>query len=100
MEISAIGRAEFVLGFQLAGVRKTIEVGKSPMEDIQALTADPEIGIVITDEETMSSLKEHERYQLERSVRPTFIVLSTKSSGQENLRKMIRKAIGVDLLRE
>ncbi|MFH1132880.1 MAG: V-type ATP synthase subunit F [Nanoarchaeota archaeon] len=100
MDIAIIGTPEFILGFQLAGIRKTIEAGDNPLKDIQQLRDDPEVGIVITDEETMSRLKEHERYAIERSVRPTFVVLSVKSSGQDNLRRMIRKAIGVDLLKD
>ena len=100
MDIAVYGTSPFILGFQLAGVRRTVEIGSEPYKDLLAIMQDPEVGIIITDEEAMGRLKEHERYRIERSVKPTVIMLSATSSGQENLRKMIMKAIGVDLLRE
>ncbi|MFH1408959.1 MAG: V-type ATP synthase subunit F [Nanoarchaeota archaeon] len=100
MEIAALGTQEFILGFQLAGIRKTIEISDAPLKDFQQVLDDKNIGIVITDEHSMERLKEHERFRIERSVRPAFIVLSMTASGQDNLRKMIMKAIGVDLLKE
>ena len=98
MELAVLGGPEFVLGFELAGIRKSFEVEDDAMKTIQQAMSDTDIGIVVIDEKTMSKLKEHERYKIERSVKPTFVTLSAEKTGEENLRKMIVKAIGVDLL--
>lgn len=97
LEIAVIGTPKFVLGFQLAGVRKTIEVETDSLNKIKDVMADPNIGIIITDEETMSKLDEHDRLDIELSVKPVVMVLSEEATS-DSLRKMIRKSIGVDLM--
>jgi V/A-type H+-transporting ATPase subunit F len=98
MEIAILGDSKFVLGFQLAGIRKVFEPKEKIMESIEQIKQDKEIGIVIMDEETMAMFREHERVMIDKSVKPVFIVMSEKAS-QDNLRKMIIKAIGIDLMR-
>lgn len=96
MEVSVLGTPKFVLGFQLAGIRNTIEVEREPLNDMKKLMSDQNIGIIITDEETMSKLDEDDRLDIESSVRPVTIVISEQASS-ESLKKMIKKSIGVDL---
>ncbi len=100
MEIAVIGGQEFILGFQLTGIRKVIEAAKDPTNQFLDLKENKEVGIIITDDKTISRVDEHERYLLERSPKPILITLSTESSGQEDLRKMIRQAIGIDVMKE
>lgn len=95
MEIRALGKSEFLLGFQLAGI-KTIEA-KNLVEEFTQLCNDPEVGIIITDNGTFQELPEYLREQIEAKVKPVTVVVSTESVAQETLRKKIMKSIGVDL---
>ncbi|HIH37521.1 V-type ATP synthase subunit F [Candidatus Woesearchaeota archaeon] len=93
MKICVLGREEFCTGFRLAGITKVQEVQDQP--DFSILH-DPEVGILILDEDVFLELPEYRRFELENMVMPTIVVLSTRDS-QENLRKMIIQSIGVDL---
>ena len=95
-KLAAIGTSEFVVGFQLAGIRKTIETEDDAINQIKNLTQDKEIGIVIIDQKTLDKVEEHDREDIEASIDPVFIPISTEVS-QESLKKLIRKSIGVDL---
>lgn len=97
VNVAVLGRNEFVLGFQLAGIRETIEAGPNPMDDINALRKNKGIGIVVIDEQIMGSLQQHQRQEIEDSVEPVFIPLSTKAE-QESLRRLVKKSIGIDLM--
>ena len=95
-KIAVLGPEEFVIGFQLTGIKDTIITGKSPLDDIKAITQNKEIGIVIIDENTVNALDYHDRMDIENSINPVFVQLSTKAT-QDSLRKLIKKSIGVDL---
>jgi vacuolar-type H+-ATPase subunit F/Vma7 len=97
-ELVAIGGSEFALGFRLAGI-KTIET-ENPEEGFRQLIKNPEVGIIITDEKSISKMPEHFRYQLEGIVKPVTVVLSLDTTAQDALRKMIIKSVGVDLWKE
>ncbi|MBI2129665.1 hypothetical protein HYU07_05480 [Candidatus Woesearchaeota archaeon] len=95
-QISAIGTSEFVSGFQLAGVKKIIEARKDPMNQIRELAQDKEMSIVVIDEKTLNSLESHDRVFVEDCIKPVFVPLSMEAA-QENLKRLIKKSIGVDL---
>ena len=95
MEIAVIGRDDFCMGFQLAGVSKVYNT-EEPGEAIATVQNDPETGIVIFDESLLEKLDSDEREAIEESLRPVYINVSTKPS-EHNLKKMIRKSIGVEL---
>ncbi|MAE42130.1 hypothetical protein CMO93_00025 [Candidatus Woesearchaeota archaeon] len=96
VNIAVLGPNEFTVGFQLAGVKETIEVSPEPLKDIEELKKRKDIGIVVVDEKIIESLQEHEREQIEDSVDPVFIPLSTKVE-QDSLKRLIKKSIGVEL---
>lgn len=96
VNIAVLGPNEFTVGFQLAGIKETIEVSDNPIKDIEELKKRKEIGIVVIDEKIMESLQEHEREEIEDSVDPVFIPLSTKAE-QDSLKKLIKKSIGIEL---
>jgi len=96
MEVSVVGGSEFILGFQLAGVHKCFEADEDPKKAIRQIFDDKDIGIMIIDQKTLDSLDERTREEVESSVSPVAIVLSTSTS-QEGFRKMIKKSIGIDL---
>ena len=96
VKTAVLGSNEFIVGFQLAGIKNTIQVGKDPIRDIEALKNNKEIGIVVIEEEIMEGLDKHQRLDVEDSVDPVFIPVSTKVE-QESLKRLIKKSIGVDL---
>ena len=115
-QLAVIGSNQFILGFQLAGIRKTIEIDTTVNKktDISAKAIkllvmgensgnstnnSDNIGIVIMDEDLLDSMSFFDRSDLENSVSPVFIPLSSRAA-QENLRKLIKKSIGVDLWKQ
>lgn len=95
MKIIAIGQSEFVLGFRLAGIT-TLETHDA-RADFETYMAEPEIGIIITDDVTMDTLPPDFREKIEAAVKPVIVVLSRDATSNETLRKKIKKSIGVDL---
>jgi len=96
VNVVVLGSNEFVVGFKLAGIRETIEVSSEPLKDIEELRKRDDIGIVVIDEKIMEALEQHQREEIEDSVDPVFIPVSTKVE-QDSLRRLIKKSIGVDL---
>ena len=96
LDIAVIGTPEFTLGFKLTGVTKTFEPDDRPERTFAELAKNDTLGVVIADETLFSMLPEHIQEELQDMVKPTFVVVSAKAS-QDNLRRMIRKSIGVDL---
>ena len=95
MEVAVIGREEFCLGFQLAGVSRVFNT-EEPGEAISAVQNDPETGIVIFDESLLERMDAEERESLAESLMPVYINVSTRPS-EDSLKKMIKKSIGVEL---
>ncbi len=91
-----MGSQEFVLGFQLAGIRNVFEASKDPLKDIDEIKKKKDIGIVVIEENILESLDSHDRSDIEDSISPVFVPLS-EIAEQESLRKLIKKSIGVDL---
>ncbi len=99
-KIACFGTEAFVLGFQLAGIRQTVIADETRLLDqLHELKEDPELGIVITEERLLATLEGDDRAVIEDSVEPVFIPLSTENS-LGNIRKLIIKSIGVDLMKE
>ena len=96
VRIAAAGTSEFIVGFRLAGIRDTIEIKNEPFRELKSLKSKKELGIIIIDEKIMEELQIHERSEIESSVDPVFIPVSTKGE-QESLRRLIKKSVGVDL---
>lgn len=96
LELAVVGGSEFVVGFQLAGIKKVFEVDGNPDDMVRQAMSDSSVGIIIIDEPLLSRLDERGRESLNASVRPVAVPMSTEAS-QDSLRKMIKKSIGVDL---
>ena len=98
-KIVAVGKPEFTVGFWLAGIQ-TVEIKDAQKrfeEEFEKLFAREEIGIIITDENTMNQLPPFFREIVESKVKPVTVVVSTDAASNDTLRKKIKKAIGVDL---
>ena len=96
VKTAVLGSNEFNVGFQLAGIKEIIEVSNNPIKDINNFKNNKEVGIVVIEEKIMEGLEKHERIEIEDSVDPVFIPISTKVE-QDSLKRLIKKSIGVDL---
>ena len=96
VEIAVIGSDDFILGFRLAGIKEAVLATSRPMDDLRAISKKKNIGIVVVEQDILSSLDIGERQEIENSVDPVFIPLSTQAE-QESLKRLIKKSIGIDL---
>ena len=96
VKIAVAGGSEFIVGFQLAGIKDTIEVTGNYFNELKNMKIRKDIGIVVVDEKIMEGLDIHQRLDIEASVEPVFIPVSTKAE-QDSLKRLIKKSIGIDL---
>ncbi len=96
VKIAAAGGSEFIVGFQLAGIKNTVELGNNPFSELKNLKSRKDVGIVIVDEKILDNLEPHQRQDIDASVEPVFIPVSVKVE-QDSLRRLIKKSVGVDL---
>ena len=94
--LAAIGTSEFILGFQLAGVRNTIEAKEDFRQQLSGIRQQKDIGIVVIEESLLDRLEIHDRMDIEASLDPVFVSLSAKEDS-ESMRKLIKKCIGIDV---
>lgn len=93
-----VGRDDFVLGFRLAGVRKTYGVEPEGFEaKVNAVLEDPEVGILVVDTEDLRRLSHGARRRLENAPRP--VVIAVGGREEEDLRTKVKRAIGIDLFK-
>ena len=96
VKIAVVGSNEFVVGFQLAGIKDIQEVQDNYFNELKNFKNKKEIGVVVVDEKIMENLEPHQRLDIEASVDPVFIPVSTRAE-QDSLKRLIKKSIGVDL---
>jgi V/A-type H+-transporting ATPase subunit F len=97
MEIAVIGRSDFVVGFKLAGIRKTIDVRdeKELEEKVRQCMGDRNLGIIVLYADDVRKMSPAMQKTVDESVEPTFIAIGGRE--ESGLRDKIRRAIGVDL---
>ena len=96
VNLAVVGGSEFIVGFQLAGIKEVIEANDNYFNQLKNLKNRKDIGIVVVDEKIMENLEQHQRFDIESSVDPVFIPISSKIE-QDSLKRLIKKSIGVDL---
>ena len=98
MEIAVIGNGEFILGFRLAGIRKTYaaENDEKLIEHITSALRDNDVGILVLKSSDMEKVPRKLRATLENSVRPTVIAIGAEEGGL-SMRERIKRSVGVDL---
>jgi V/A-type H+-transporting ATPase subunit F len=98
MEIAVIGNSEFILGFRLAGIRKTFaaENDEKRNEYITSVLQDGQVGILVLNSSDMEKIPRRLRATLENSVRPTVIAIGAEEGGL-TMRERIKRSVGVDL---
>mgnify|MGYP001258114209 CR=1 FL=1 len=98
MEIAVIGNGEFILGFRLAGIKKTYaaESDEKLNEYINNALHDGNIGILVLNSSDMERVPRRLRTTLENSVKPTVIAIGGEEGGL-SMRERIKRSVGVDL---
>ncbi|MCX6687687.1 MAG: V-type ATP synthase subunit F [Methanoregula sp.] len=98
MEIAVIGNGEFILGFRLAGIRKTYaaENDEKLNEYITNVLHDTSVGILVLNSSDMERVSRRLRATLEKSVKPTVIAIGAEEGGL-SMRDRIKRSVGVDL---
>jgi V/A-type H+-transporting ATPase subunit F len=98
MEIAVIGNSEFILGFRLAGIRKTYaaENDEKLNEYINNVLHDGNVGILVLNSGDMDRVPRRLRTTLENSVKPTVIAIGGEEGGL-SMRERIKRSGGVDL---
>jgi V/A-type H+-transporting ATPase subunit F len=98
MEIAVIGNSEFILGFRLAGIKKTYaaENDEKLNEYINNVLHDGNVGILVLNSGDMDRVPRRLRTTLENSVKPTVIAIGGEEGGL-SMRERIKRSVGVDL---
>ncbi|MFY9800754.1 MAG: V-type ATP synthase subunit F [Methanoregula sp.] len=98
MEIAVIGNSEFILGFRLAGIRKTYaaDTEEKLNEYINNVLQDANVGILVINSSDMQKVPRRLRSTLENSVKPTVIAIGGEEGGL-SMRERIKRSVGVDL---
>jgi V/A-type H+-transporting ATPase subunit F len=97
MEIAFVGGSESVLGFNLAGVKKSYAANteEEMVAKIGTVMADSNVGILVLRQSDYNKLPKRLQEQLSESIKPTVINIGTEQSTE--MREKIKRAIGVDL---
>ncbi|NPV62392.1 MAG: V-type ATP synthase subunit F [Methanotrichaceae archaeon] len=97
MEIAFVGGGETVLGFNLAGIKKSYAANTEEelVSKINDVMADSNVGILVLKQSDWNRLPKRLQEQLSESVKPTVISIGTEQSTE--MREKIKRAIGVDL---
>jgi V/A-type H+-transporting ATPase subunit F len=98
MEIAVIGNSEFILGFRLAGIRKTYaaENDEKLVHYINIVLGDGDVGILVLHSRDMGRIPRRLQMTLENSVKPTVIAIGGEEGGM-SMRERIKRSVGVDL---
>ena len=97
MEIAFVGGSESVLGFNLAGIKKSYAANteEEMVLKIGEVMADSNVGILVLKQSDYNKLPKRLQEQLSDSLKPTIIAIGTEQSTE--MREKIKRAIGVDL---
>ncbi len=86
-----------MIGFRLAGIRKTYDVTSQEMESkIKDVLSDRMVAILVVNNDDLRLLSAHTQQILNDSVEPTVIAIGGKGEST-TLRDKIKQAVGVDL---
>ena len=98
-QIAALGSAEFVLGFRLAGVPRTEAVAPEDFAHrLEKALQDKDLGIVIVNAHDLAKAPPSVRRRATDSIDP--VVITIGDAGTDDLREKVKRAIGIDLYKE
>lgn len=97
-QIGVMGSPDFVLGFNLAGIRRTypVESQDFPQELDRVLSERDDLGILIVEGSELESLPPLLRKKVSNSLDPVVIAMG-EGAGESDLREKVKRAIGIDL---
>lgn len=98
-EIGVMGPSDFVLGFNLAGVRRTFTTDpKDFPHQLDKLLQSPEnLGILIVQGNDLDTLPPLLRRKAADSIDPVVIAMG-EGAGEDDLREKVKRAIGIDIM--
>jgi V/A-type H+/Na+-transporting ATPase subunit F len=100
-DIGVMGSPDFVLGFNLAGVRRTYPVA-DPQEAARTLekvlAKGDNLGILIVQSADMAQLPPLLRKKASESLEPVIVAMG-EGAGQDDLREKVKRAIGIDIVK-
>lgn len=100
--IATFGSDKFTLGFNLCGIKNSFIVSgrDDANKTARELLENRKMGLVIIEAEVYNNLKSDIKDKILTRISPIFVVLKEKNQRDDSLRLMIKKAIGVDLLKD
>lgn len=97
--ITALGSDEFVLGFRLAGVKRTLAIQPEDFpQRLEKALADKDNGIIIVNAHDLAKVVPSLRRRATDSIDP--VVIQIGDAGGDDLREKVKRAIGIDLYKE
>lgn len=99
-DIAVMGSPDFVLGFNLAGIRRTyVADSKEFPKALEKVLAKPEnLGILIVQDSDLATLSPSLRKKASDSIEPVVVVMGD-AAGQDDLREKVKRAIGIDIVK-
>lgn len=94
-KIVAVGSEDFTFGYEIAGVKAFNEEGFH-----QAISKQEGAGIVILESEVYEKLSQKDKIMIDTLIKPLVVIMSSEDNKGSNLRELIVKALGVDLLKD
>lgn len=101
MKIAVLGEKDFMLGFELGGVKTSCEINEQNFtEKFEEYFDRKEVGIIIMDEKFHKKLPARIKKKLEKAISPVVISVSPGGAGGTDLAELIKRCLGVDLWKE
>ena len=97
-DIGVMGNPDFVIGFNLAGIRKTyaVEPTDFPKSMERILSQKDNLGILIVESSSLDTLTPLLKKKVSESLEPVVIAMG-EGAGEADLREKVKRAIGIDL---
>ena len=97
MELAVVGSSEFIIGFRLAGITRTVRADSEEQmaQKVREVMKDPTIGILLLHADGMKQLPSVLQDKLSESIRPVTITIGEVEVG--SIRDKIKSAIGIDV---
>ena len=100
-KIIVIGDAPLVMGFQLAGIDNVVSASEATIQiEIEKALENKDYGIIVTNEKLLEKIDWKLRKKLDSIAYPVIIPMpdySGKSTEGDEIRNLIKRALGFDL---
>ncbi|MBN1169449.1 hypothetical protein JXA56_00315 [Candidatus Micrarchaeota archaeon] len=100
-KILVLGDAPLVTGFRLAGLEYSVQATDQTFQnELEKAIANPEYGIIITNEKMLNSIEWRLKKKLDSIAYPVIVPMpdqSGESMEGDEIRQLIKRALGFDL---